>query len=197
VLIGRSREFAEILRLVDLAASTDAPVLITGETGTGKTVVAKAIHYKSHASKEAFIPVNCSALPENLIESELFGYEKGAFTGAVNSRKGIFEMAEGGTLFLDEIGEMPSISSDKTPRCAEDKKIKRLGGDFIQPVNVRFIAATSADRKMSWAKHSGSDLFFRLSVIRIHIPPLRERRQDIQEICTSLEEDCALQERSR
>ena len=186
VLIGGSREFAEILKSVALAASTDAPVLITGETGTGKNVVAKAIHYKSHASKEAFIPVNCSALPENLIESELFGYEKGAFTGAVNSKKGIFEMAEGGTLFLDEIGEMPIHLQTKLLGVLEDKKIKRLGGDFIQPVNVRFIAATSADLENVIGKTFRSDLFFRLSVIRIHIPPLRERRQDIPEICSYL-----------
>lgn len=190
VLIGSSRETIEILRLIDLAASTDAPVLITGETGTGKNVVARAIHYKSSARKTAirgaFISINCAALPENLIEAELFGYEKGAYTGATASKRGIFEMAEGGTLFLDEIGEMPIHLQTKLLGVLEDKKIKRLGGDSIRPVDVRIIAATSAELESAMGKTFRSDLYYRLSVIRMHIPPLRERRQDIPELCDYL-----------
>ncbi len=186
VLIGSSSEFAEILKAVDLAASTEAPVLITGATGTGKNVAAKAIHYKSNSGGNAFISINCAALPENLIESELFGYEKGAFTGAASSKRGLFEMAEGGTLFLDEIGEMPVHLQTKLLSVLEDKKIKRLGGDIILPVNVRIIAATSSELENTIGKNFRSDLYYRLNVIRIHIPPLRERRQDIPEICAYL-----------
>ncbi|MFO0752265.1 MAG: sigma-54 dependent transcriptional regulator [Thermodesulfovibrionales bacterium] len=183
VLVGSSPGLAETVRFVDLAASTDAPVLITGETGTGKNVAARSIHYKSSARKEAFISINCAALPEGLIEAELFGYEKGAFTGATASRRGIFEMAEGGTLFLDEIGEMPMHLQTKLLSALEDKKIRRLGGDFIRPVSVRIIAASSTDLETSLGRTFRSDLYYRLSVIRIHIPPLRERRQDIPELC--------------
>jgi len=183
VIVGSSKEFTEILSAIDLAASTDAPVLITGETGTGKSVVAKAIHFKSKAREGAFISINCAALPENLIESELFGYEKGAFTGAATRMRGIFEMAEGGTLLLDEIGEMPVHLQTRLLNVLEDKKIKRLGGDVFRPVNFRIIAATSADLGSSLGRNFRSDLYYRLSVMRIHIPPLRERRQDIPEIC--------------
>lgn len=186
VLVGSSEAICEISRLVDLSASVDAPVLITGETGTGKNVAAMAIHFKSSAKREAFISINCAALPDNLIEAELFGYEKGAFTGAVSSKRGIFEMAEGGTLFLDEIGEMPINLQTKLLGVLEDKKVKRLGGDFIMPVNVRIIAATSADLENSLGKSFRSDLYYRLSVIRMHIPPLRERRHDIPELCLYL-----------
>jgi DNA-binding NtrC family response regulator len=186
ILVGGERGLAEVAKLVDLAASVDSPVLITGETGTGKNVVAKSIHYKSGARKEAFITINCSALPENLIEAELFGHEKGAFTGASTSKKGLFEMAEGGTLFLDEIGEMPVHLQTKLLGALEDKKIKRLGGDSIRPVDVRIIAATSTDLKEALDTTFRKDLYFRLSVIRIHIPPLRERPQDIPELCNYL-----------
>ncbi len=186
LLIGSSREISEVQRLVDLAASADAPVLITGETGTGKNVVARAIHYKSSARREVFISINCAALPENLIEAELFGYEKGAFTGAASSKKGIFEMAENGTLFLDEIGEMPTHLQTKLLGVLEDKKIKRLGGDSIRPVDVRIIAATCSDLESTIGKTFRSDLYYRLSVIRMHLPPLRERIQDIPELCAYL-----------
>ncbi len=183
VLIGDNSGLSEIAKLIDLAASADAPVLITGETGTGKNVVAKAIHFRSKARKEAFISINCAALPENLIEAELFGYEKGAFTGASSSKRGIFEMAEGGTLFLDEIGEMPLHLQTKLLGVLEDKKIKRLGGDSIRPVDVRIIAAANTEIEKNLEKTFRSDLYYRLSVIRIQIPPLRERRRDIPELC--------------
>jgi DNA-binding NtrC family response regulator len=184
VLIGSQGGLSEIARLVDLAASSlDAPVLITGETGTGKNVAAKAIHYRSALGKAPFISINCTTLPENLIEAELFGYEKGAFTGATMSRRGIFEMAEGGTLFLDEIGEMPLHLQSKLLSAIEDKKIKRIGSEAIIPVTVRIIAATCVDLENAIGKTFRKELYYRLSVIRIHIPPLRERNRDIPELC--------------
>ena len=186
VLVGDDKGLAEVAKLVDLAASVDSPVLITGETGSGKNVVARSIHYKSGARKEAFITINCSALPENLIEAELFGHEKGAFTGASTSKKGLFEMAEGGTLFLDEIGEMPVHLQTKLLGALEDKKIKRLGGDSIRPVDVRIIAATSTDLQEALDATFRKDLYFRLSVIRIHVPPLRDRPEDIPGLCDYL-----------
>lgn len=182
VLVGHSAGILEVLKFVDLAASEKAPVLVTGETGTGKNVVASLIHYRGAWSKNAFISINCAALPENLIEAELFGYEKGAFTGAVASRKGIFEMAEGGTLFLDEIGEMPMHLQTKLLGVLEDKKIRRLGGEAIRPVDVRIIAAAGSELEHALDKTFRNDLYYRLSVIRMHIPPLRERRQDIPKL---------------
>ena len=152
VLVGSSRAIAEVKRLVKSAAAVDAPVLITGETGTGKNLVAKAIHYESKASDAAFISINCAALPEGLIESELFGHEKGAFTGAVAVKKGVFEMAEGGTLFLDEIGDMPVHLQSKLLSAIEDKLIRRLGGTTAKQVNVRILSATSADLEHTLGK---------------------------------------------
>ncbi len=185
VIIG-GKGLAEILRLVELAASSASPVLITGETGTGKTLVAKAIHYKSAAGRSPFISINCASLPENLIEAELFGYEKGAFTGAVARKRGIFEMAEGGTLFLDEIGEMPLHLQAKLLSVIEDKQVRRLGGESIRPVDVRIMAATGVDLEQCLGKTFRKDLYYRLSVIRIHIPPLRERRECIPMLCDHL-----------
>jgi transcriptional regulator with PAS, ATPase and Fis domain len=170
--------------LVDLAAAADAPVLITGETGTGKSVVARSIHYKDPSHKKVFICLNCASLPENLIEAELFGCEKGAFTGAVAARKGIFELAEGGTLFLDEIGAMPLHLQSKLLGVLEEKKIRRIGGESIKPVDVRIIAASNTDLENAIEQGAfREDLYYRLSVIRIHIPPLRDRREDIPELC--------------
>ncbi len=187
VLIGNSAVFAEVKRMVDLAGSTDAPVLITGQTGTGKNMVARAIHYKSTARREVFISINCATLPENLIEAELFGYEKGAFTGASSARKGVFEMADGGTLFLDEIGEMPLQLQAKLLSVLDEKRIKRLGGEQFRTVDVRIIAATNTDiTKAVEEKRFREDLFYRLNVIRIHIPPLSQRREDIPVLCNYL-----------
>jgi len=186
VLVGNSRAIAEVKRLVESAAAVDAPVLITGETGTGKNLVAKAIHYESKASDAAFISINCAALPEGLIESELFGHEKGAFTGAVAVKKGVFEMAEGGTLFLDEIGDMPVHLQSKLLSAIDDKMIRRLGGTTAKQVNVRILSATSADLENTLGKTFRKDLYYRLSVVRIHIPPLRERRDDIAAISSFL-----------
>jgi DNA-binding NtrC family response regulator len=185
ILIG-GEGFAEIQKLTELAASSDSPVLITGETGTGKTLVAKAIHYRGPSPKAPFISINCASLPENLIEAELFGYEKGAFTGAVASRKGLFEMAEGGTLFLDEIGEMPVHLQAKLLSVLEDKKLRRLGSESLRTVTVRIIAATGVKIEDHLGKTFRKDLYYRLSVIRIHIPPLKERRSDIPQLCSHL-----------
>jgi DNA-binding NtrC family response regulator len=183
VIIGSNGGLAETMRLVEMAASVDSPVLITGETGAGKNVVAKAIHYKSPARKAAFISINCASLPENLMEAELFGYEKGAFTSAVTARKGIFEMAEGGTLFLDEIGEIPLHLQSKLLSVLEEKMVRRIGGESIRPVEVRIIASTSVPLESVIGTSFRKDLYYRLNVIRIHVPPLRERRQDIPELC--------------
>lgn len=184
VLVSGNGRFSEIRQLVDVAASVDAPVLITGETGTGKSVIARYIHYKGLTHKKVFICINCAALPENLVEAELFGCEKGAFTGAVATRKGIFELAEGGTLFLDEIGAMPLHLQSKLLGVLEEKEIRRIGGESIKPVDVRIIAASNADLENAVGKGTfREDLYYRLSVIRIHIPPLRDRREDIPELC--------------
>jgi DNA-binding NtrC family response regulator len=187
VLVGCDRCLSEVKGLIKLASATEAPVLITGETGTGKNVVARAIHYGGADRTAPFVSINCSAIPENLIEAELFGYDKGAFTGAVTARKGIFEMAEEGTLFLDEIGDMPFHLQSKLLGVLDDKKIKRIGGESPRNINVRFIAATSVDLEEAISKRTfRNDLYYRLNVIKIHIPPLRERLDDIQELCAYL-----------
>jgi DNA-binding NtrC family response regulator len=186
VLIGKSGPFAEVLRFVEMAATTDAPVLITGETGTGKNLVAKAIHFKGPKAKAAFVSINCAALPENLIEAELFGHEKGAFTGAQGMKKGLFEMADGGTIFLDEIGEMPLHLQSKLLSVLEERCIRRIGGTTVLPVSVRIIAATNADLEQTLGKSFRKDLYYRLSVIRIHIPALRAHRDDLPALCTHI-----------
>jgi DNA-binding NtrC family response regulator len=185
VIIG-AEGFAETMRLVDVAAATDSPVLITGETGTGKTLIAKAIHYRGRPDRGPFISVNCAALPENLIEAELFGFEKGAFTGAVASKRGIFEMAEGGTLFLDEIGEIPLHLQSKLLSALEDRRVRRIGGEAFRPANARIIAATSVHLEDHLGSAFRKDLYYRLSVVRIHVPALRERRGDIPLLCRHL-----------
>ena len=176
--------FEEVLRMTDLAATSDAPVLITGETGTGKNVVARAIHYKSNLPKKLFFTTNCAAFPESLIEAELFGSEKGAFTGATSLRRGIFELADGGTLVLDEIGSMPIHLQSKLLGVLEEKRIRRVGGESFKPINVRIIAISNIDLEEAIRnKTFRDDLFYRLSVIHIHVPPLRERKQDIPKLC--------------
>lgn len=187
VLIGNSDAFAEIVRMIALSAASDAAVLITGETGTGKNVVAKSIHYASFPRRKSFISLNCSAMPENLVEAELFGHEKGAYTGAAAAKRGVFEMAEGGTIFLDEIGDMPIHLQSKLLSVLDDKTVKRLGGESSKPVDVRIIAATNVDLRKAIAKKKfREDLYYRLSVIRMHIPPLMERKHDIPDLCRYL-----------
>ncbi len=181
VLIGD--ELTEVKEMIYLASKDTSNVLITGETGTGKGVVAKAIHYQSPIDKRPFIIINCAAFPENLIESELFGHEKGAFTGADNKRIGIFEMAQEGTLFLDEIGDLPFHLQSKLLTVLDEKKVRRIGGRSDIPINVRIIAATNADiDERVKNKKFRSDLFYRLSLIRIHMKPLRERLCDIEKL---------------
>jgi DNA-binding NtrC family response regulator len=183
-LIAGKGAFDEIKNMIELAADSDAPVLITGETGTGKNVVARAIHLQSSLPAKLFLTVNCAALPESLIEAELFGSEKGAFTGAGASRKGIFELAEGGTLVLDEIGSMPVHLQSKLLGVLEEKKIRRIGGETVKPVNVRVIAIANNDLETAIREKTfRNDLYYRISVIRMHVPPLKERREDIPGLC--------------
>ena len=184
VLVGQSSGIREILRLIDLAATADAPVLITGETGTGKNVAARSVHFRGPLRHAPFIGINCAALPENLIEAELFGHEKGAFSGAVGMKKGLFEVAEGGTLFLDEIGELPVSLQAKLLGVLDDGTFRRLGGTTLLHARVRVIAATSVDiEKGIRERKFREDLFYRLSVIKMHLPPLRERKDDLAELC--------------
>jgi two-component system response regulator AtoC len=179
-IVGRSRPMQAIFDLISRVAPTDSTVLITGESGTGKELVARAIHGHSSRCYRPFIAVSCGALPESLLESELFGYEKGAFTGAEQSRKGRIEMAHGGTLFLDEIGEISPKTQVDLLRVLQEKRIQRLGGDKEISVDVRFISATNRDLPRA-IKEQGfrEDLYYRLNVITIHLPPLRERKEDI------------------
>jgi DNA-binding NtrC family response regulator len=183
-LVGSAKIFQNIMTTVELAATARAPVFITGETGTGKNMVAKAIHHHPGSTRGEFISLNCAAIPESLIEAELFGVEKGAYTGAVSRRKGAFELAHGGTLFLDEIGEMPLALQTKLLAILEDGIVKRLGGEERIPVDVRIIAATNVapDLAVRQGKLRG-DLFYRLNVIGLHLPPLRERLEDIPVLC--------------
>lgn len=191
-LVGNFGEKNDILELIDLAAPQDYPLLITGETGVGKNVVAKAVHYKGADPRAPFVGINCAAIPENLVEAELFGYEKGAYTGAVTARKGLFEIADGGTLLLDEIGAMPLHLQAKLLGVLDDGKVKRLGGQTLIPVNVRVIAATNADLETMIAEKTfREDIYYRLSVLRIHIPPLRERPGDIPLLCNFIIEQKA------
>jgi DNA-binding NtrC family response regulator len=179
-LVGSSKPMQEVMRQVEIAAPSTASVLITGETGTGKEVVARSIHMLSPRSARPFIAINCSAIPESLMESEIFGHEKGAFTGAAERRIGCFELADGGTLLLDEIGEMPAQTQAKLLRVLEDRTIRRLGSKVETPVDVRVLAATNKNPETAVADgHLRQDLYFRLNVFQIHLPPLREHKEDL------------------
>lgn len=179
-MIGESKGIAEIKDMIERVAPTDARVLITGQNGTGKELVARWLHEKSSRAGAPLIEVNCAAIPSELIESELFGHEKGAFTSAVAQRKGKFELAEGGTLFLDEIGDMSLSAQAKVLRALQENKITRVGGDKEIKVNVRVVAATNKDLKQEILKGNfREDLYHRLSVILIHVPSLNDRIDDI------------------
>ncbi len=179
-LVGESPVVNQLRNLIDRAARSLSPVFITGETGTGKNRLAKAIHYTGPNAAKPFLTVNCAALPENLIEAELFGVEKGAFTGADKTKKGLFELAEGGTLLLDEVGEMPPALQSKLLGVLDERKYRKVGGETFLDVDVRVIAATNVDvDKALKEKTLRKDLFYRLSIIPVHIPSLRERRSDI------------------
>lgn len=180
LMIGKSAELAKVRIMIEKAAPTKANVLITGESGVGKELVAKAIHNQSSRAEKPFVIVHCAALSESLLESELFGFEKGAFTGAENLHKGRFELADGGTIFLDEIGEINLATQVKLLRVLQEKKIERVGGEKTISVDVRVVAATNRNLENEVkAGHFREDLFYRLNVVRIQIPSLRERKDDI------------------
>ncbi|MBI5559514.1 MAG: sigma-54-dependent Fis family transcriptional regulator [Deltaproteobacteria bacterium] len=179
-MIGKNKQMQQLFSLIEKVAPTSASVLITGESGTGKELVARAIHNNSPRFKDPFISVNCAALPESLLESELFGHEKGAFTGAIALRKGRFELADGGTLFLDEIGEMAISLQAKLLRILQEKTFQRVGGSSEQKADVRIVAATNKDlREEVETGRFREDLYYRLNVLHLHLPPLRERPDDI------------------
>ena len=179
-LVGGSKAMQEVMRIIEMAAPSSASVLITGETGSGKEIVARTIHKLSPRAAGPFVAINCSAIPETLMESEIFGHERGAFTGAAERRVGCFELADGGTLLLDEIGEMPAPTQAKLLRVLEDRKVRRLGSKTETPVDVRVLAATNKDPEQAVASGGlRQDLFFRLNVFHIHLPPLREHKEDI------------------
>ncbi len=186
-MVGSSKKMQEIFHLVEMVAPSTASVLITGESGTGKELVARTIHELSPRKGKPFIAINCAAIPETLIESEIFGHEKGAFTGALERRVGCFELAEGGTLLLDEIGEMPIGTQAKLLRVLEDRKLRRLGSKTETPVDVRVLAATNKVPEEAVAQgHLRNDLFYRLNVFNIAMPPLRDHKQDVPELVTAL-----------
>lgn len=180
-IMGQSKVIREIYKLIGKVSASDVPVLITGESGTGKELIAKSIHHSSERAHFPFIAVNCAAIPKDLLESELFGYRKGAFTGADESRIGFFEAAHKGTLFLDEIGDMPLSLQSKLLRVLQEKEISPIGSRETKPIDVRIISATNQDlSKLVAEKKFREDLYFRLNVVPIRIAPLRERKEDIQ-----------------
>ena len=179
-LVGKSPKMQDVYKMIQKVAAADTAVLITGESGTGKELVAKAIHLQSVRKNKYFKAINCGAIPEHLLESELFGYEKGAFTGATERKIGKFEMASGGTLFLDEISAMKDVLQIKLLRVLQEQEIERVGGLKPIPIDVRIIAATNANiRKLIDGGDFRQDLYYRINVIHIHLPPLRERQEDI------------------
>ncbi|HUJ33065.1 MAG TPA: sigma-54 dependent transcriptional regulator [Candidatus Acidoferrum sp.] len=179
-LVGASPAMQEVMHQVETAAPSTASVLITGETGSGKEIVARSIHMLSPRTDRPFIAINCSAIPESLMESEIFGHERGAFTGAAERRIGCFELADGGTLLLDEIGEMPAQTQAKLLRVLEDHKVRRLGSKVETPVDVRVLAATNKNPEQAVSDgHLRQDLYFRLNVFHIHLPPLRDHKEDL------------------
>ncbi|MGH9475159.1 MAG: sigma-54-dependent transcriptional regulator [Terriglobales bacterium] len=184
---GTSAMAVQVRRLIEQVAPTTASVLVTGESGTGKEVVARQIHLRSPRRDRTFLAINCSAIPESLMESEIFGHEKGAFTGALERRAGCFELAEGGTLLLDEIGEMPAATQAKLLRVLEDRRVRRLGSRQEMPVNVRVLAATNrAPAEAVAAGQLRADLYYRLNVFHLHLAPLREHREDLPALVPAL-----------
>src|SRR5437870_2495081 len=177
-MFGSSKAMLEVYKAIGRVAAQDVTVLITGESGTGKELVARAIYQHSFRSKEPFLALNCAAIPENLLESELFGYEKGAFTGADRRRIGKFEQCDGGTILLDEIGDMPILLQAKLLRLLQEKTFERVGGNESIRVNVRVVASTHRDLKAA-ADRFRADLYYRLSAFTIHLPPLRDRLEDL------------------
>lgn len=195
-IIGRSHGIQQMLLTIGQVAPTDISVLVFGESGTGKELVAKAIHRQSARKDMPLVVVNCGAIPEGILESELFGHEKGSFTGAIGARKGYFELAHNGTVFLDEIGEMPLSTQVKLLRVLDNGDFMRVGGTSLQKVNVRVIAATNKDLERAVANGEfREDLYYRLNAIHIKIPPLRERREDIPLLIHKIESEFAKENR--
>ena len=179
-MIGQSPAMREVFRLIERAGPSDKAILILGESGTGKELVARALHRQSRRAEKPMVVINCAALPETLLESELFGHEKGAFTGAIASKPGLFEVADGGTLFIDEIGELPGSLQAKLLRVLEDGSLRRIGSVQERRVNVRLLAATNRDlAKEVEAKRFREDLYYRINVLSLELPPLRDRAGDI------------------
>src|SRR4051812_13686258 len=180
-IVGKSPAMQQVFKMVGRVSHSDAPVMITGESGTGKELVARAIHHYSQRNAKSFVAINCAAIPEQLLESELFGHEKGAFTGAAGQRVGRFEQCNGGTLFLDEIGDMPLQLQSKILRVLQDGEFTRVGGNAVLQSDVRIVAATNKNLEREVAGRSfREDLFYRLNVFRIQLPPLRQRAEDIR-----------------
>jgi DNA-binding NtrC family response regulator len=180
-MIGQSPAMHEVFRLIERAGPSDKAILILGESGTGKELVARALHRQSRRAEKQMVTINCAALPETLLESELFGHEKGSFTGAVSTKPGLFEVADGGTLFIDEIGELPGSLQAKLLRVLEDGSLRRIGSVQERRVNVRLLAATNRNLASEVeAKHFREDLYYRINVMTLELPPLRERRGDIR-----------------
>jgi DNA-binding NtrC family response regulator len=191
-ILGKSKPMQQVFDLIRRVADSPTNVLITGESGTGKELVAKAIHYNSERRDAPFVPVNCAAIPEALLESELFGHVKGAFTDAKGDKRGLFEEAQKGTLFLDEISELPLMLQAKILRAIQEREIRRVGATKSMPVDVRIIAATNLHlAEEVKAKRFREDLYYRLNVIEIHLPPLRERREDIPMLVGAFLKKCA------
>jgi transcriptional regulator with PAS, ATPase and Fis domain len=179
-LIGNSGMIQAVFKMIERVADTDSTILILGESGTGKELVARALHFNSRRQFAPFVPLNCSALPENLLESELFGHCKGAFTGAINDKKGLFQEADGGTIFLDEIGSMPPVLQSRLLRVLQEKEVRRVGDNVAVSVNVRVLAATNEPLEKRIKEGTfREDLYYRLNVIPINLPSLRERVEDI------------------
>ena len=191
-IVGASAPMQQVFKVIGQVAASDVTVMITGESGTGKELVARSIHRHSHRGGKPFVAVNCSAIPENLIESELFGHERGAFTGATAQRLGKFEACDGGTIFLDEIGDMTPATQTKILRVLQEGEIQRVGGAETLKVNVRVIAATNKDLEaLVKAKDFREDLYYRLNVVRLRLPPLRERVEDVPQIVDFLLQNLA------
>ncbi len=197
-IIGQSGSLEEVFRMLKKVAPSDSTVLVTGESGTGKELLVRALHSYSERADKPFVPINCGAIPKELLESELFGHEKGAFTHAIRTRPGRFEIADGGTIFLDEIGEMDLSLQVKILRVLQEKEIERVGGSGVKKVDVRIVAATNRDLESEVAQgRFREDLFYRLNVIPLHLPPLRERIGDVlllvnhflQRFCTKKKRD--------
>lgn len=190
-IIGKSLVMRNVFDMIENVSKTDANILITGESGTGKELIARSIHARSRRKTKAFVPVNCGAFPENLFEAELFGYERGAFTGAVHRKIGLIEFANGGTFFLDEVCELPANLQIKLLRTLQDQKLRRVGGNDLIQVDIRLISATNQNIEQALSEETlRKDFYYRLNVINIQVPPLRERKDDIQLLAEHFLDKC-------